>query len=146
MVSYNLRMDILIIGSGGREHALAWKLKKSPKIKNIFIAPGNAGTSQIGFNIPISKTEEIIEWLKKNRIDLVIVGPDEHLAEGIVDTLEKLNISVFGPTKAAAEIEWSKSFAKQFMKEENIPTAQYEIFNDAKKAKSYIQSRASPWL
>ena len=144
IISYNSIMDILIIGSGGREHALAWKLKESSKIKKIFIAPGNAGTSQIGLNIPISKTEEIINWLKKNHVDLVIVGPDEHLADGIVDALKTLDIPVFGPTKSAAEIEWSKSFAKQFMKEENIPTAQYEIFNDAKKAKLYAQTQSFP--
>ncbi len=137
-------MDILITGSGGREHALAWKLRQSQKIKNIFVAPGNAGTAQIAQNIAASKTEEIIEWLKDSPVDLVIVGPDDHLAEGMVDELEKLNIPVFGPTQAAAEIEWSKSFAKQFMKAENIPTASYEIFTDSTKAKSYLRSQEFP--
>ncbi len=106
ILGYNLRMDTLIIGSGGREHALTWKMKQSSKVKNIFVAPGNAGTSQIAKNINISTTEEIIEWLKENHIDLVIVGPDKHLANGLVDKLEKLDIPVFGPTKMAAEIEW----------------------------------------
>ena len=110
-------MDVLIVGSGGREHALAWKLKQSPKVKNIFVAPGNAGAAEIATNINISKTAEIIKWLKKNKIDLVVIGPDEHLADGLIDKLKKLNIPVFGPTKSAAKIEWSKSFSKQFMKE-----------------------------
>lgn len=137
-------MDVLIIGSGGREHALAWKLKQSPKVKTIFIAPGNVGTSLIGQNVNISTTKEIIGWLKKKHIDLVIVGPDNHLAEGIVDELEALGIFVFGPTKRAAEIEWSKAFAKKFMKEEGIPTASYEIFTDIKKAKEYAKNQSFP--
>lgn len=137
-------MDILITGSGGREHALAWKLKRSAKVSKIFVAPGNAGTAQVAENISASKTEEIIEWIKNNPIDLVIVGPDDHLAEGIVDKLEKLGIAVFGPTQAAAEIEWSKSFAKQFMKEEGIPTASCEIFNNIEQAKLYIKKQSYP--
>ncbi len=137
-------MDILITGGGGREHALAWKLKQSLKIKNIFVAPGNAGTALVAQNVPISTTKEIVRWLKDNPVDLVIVGPDSHLADGIVDELEAIGIAVFGPTKAAAEIEWSKSFAKQFMKEEGIPTAAYEIFNDIAKAKSYVKTQQLP--
>lgn len=137
-------MDVLITGSGGREHALAWKLKQSPKVRNIFIAPGNAGTRDIAENIDASKIEEIIAWIKNNPIDLVIVGPDDHLAQGLVDTLQDLDIPVFGPTQAAAEIEWSKSFAKRFMKEEGIPTASYEIFDDIEKARIYIQGQEFP--
>ena len=127
-------MDMLIIGSGGREHALAWKLKQSPKVKNIFVAPGNAGTSELARNIPISEIKDILEWISQNHVDLVVVGPDVYLAEGLVDTLEALNIPVFGPSKRASEIEWSKSFAKQFMKEEGIPTASYEVFNNIEDA------------
>ncbi len=137
-------MNILIIGSGGREHALAWKIKQSSKIKNIFIAPGNAGTALIAKNITLSTTEEIIDWIKHNDIDLVIVGPDNYLAEGMVDQLELLKIPVFGPTQAAAEIEWSKAFAKRFMKEEGIPTASYDIFTDLEKAKLYLQTQSFP--
>jgi len=137
-------MDVLITGSGGREHALAWKLKQSPKVKNIFVAPGNAGTVQIAKNISASKTYEIVEWLKSNPVDLVIIGPDDHLADGIVDELENLGVTVFGPTKAASEIEWSKAFAKQFMKEENIPTAKYETFKNIKNAKEYLKSQSFP--
>jgi len=137
-------MDILIIGSGGREHALAWKLRQSSLIKNIFVAPGNAGTSGIAQNVDISGTEEILDWLKKKHIDLVVVGPDDYLADGIVDELEKQGVPVFGPTKMAAEIEWSKAFAKRFMEEEGIPTAAYEVFDDIEKAKSYLKTRDFP--
>lgn len=137
-------MDILITGSGGREHALAWKLGKSSKVKNIFVAPGNAGTAFIAHNVPASTIEEIVEWVKGNPVDLVIVGPDSHLAEGLVDTLQNIGVAVFGPTKAAAEIEWSKSFAKQFMKEEGIPSAAYEVFSDIENAKSYVKTQQFP--
>ncbi|MDP3792332.1 MAG: phosphoribosylamine--glycine ligase [bacterium] len=137
-------MDILIIGSGGREHALAWKLAQSPKIKNIFITPGNAGTASLGQNLGISKTSGILKWLDKNKIGLVLVGPDSYLAEGIVDKLQKRKIPAFGPTKAAAKIEWSKSFAKKFMQEEGIPTAYFEIFKDVTKAFKYIQTQQFP--
>lgn len=137
-------MDILVIGNGGREHALIWKLKQSPKVHNIFVLSGNAGTSELAKNIPLSKTDDIVNWVKKNHVDLVIVGPDSYLAEGIVDKLQKLNVPVFGPTKASAEIEWSKSFAKQFMREEGIPTARYEVFTDIKKAKAYINDQSFP--
>lgn len=137
-------MNLLIIGNGGREHALVWKLKQSPKANNIFVAPGNAGTSNIATNLPLFSIEEIINWLKNNPIDLVVVGPDNYLAEGIVDKLNELNIPVFGPTKAASEIEWSKAFAKEFMKREGIPTARYEIFTDIDKAKEYVKAESFP--
>jgi phosphoribosylamine--glycine ligase len=137
-------MDILITGSGGREHALAWKLEQSPKVKNVFVAPGNAGTALIAQNVLATTADEIITWLKNNAVDLVIVGPDSHLAEGLVDILQDRGIAVFGPTKAAAEIEWSKSFAKQFMKEEGIPTAAYGVFSDIEKAKSYVSTQQFP--
>lgn len=137
-------MNILVIGSGGREHALVWKLKQSPKVKNIFAMPGNAGTAEIATNISITKIEEIVEWLKDNKMDLVVVGPDNFLAEGIVDKLEGLNIPVFGPTKAASEIEWSKSFAKDLMKEEGVPTASFETFTDYEKALEYVKNGKFP--
>ena len=137
-------MNIIIIGSGGREHSLAWKLKQSPKVKNIFVAPGNAGTALVATNIPLLKSEDIISWIKENPVDLVVVGPDDYLAEGIVDKLQEINVPVFGPTKLAAEIEWSKSFAKQFMKEENILTAKFEIFSNLEKAKSYVKDHSFP--
>ena len=99
-------MNILIVGSGAREHSLAWKIKQSPKVGNIFIAPGNPGTAKLGTNLPIHKSEEIVNWLKENKMDLVLIGPDNFLAEGIVDEIEKLGVLVFGPTKPASEIEW----------------------------------------
>ena len=137
-------MKVLIVGSGGREHALAWKLGQSPKLEKIYIAPGNAGTALVGKNIPAKTTDEIVLWLKDNPMDLVVVGPDNYLAEGIVDEVQKLRITVFGPTKAAAEIEWSKSYAKQFMREERIPTAQYRVFTTAELARSYIRTQKLP--
>ncbi len=137
-------MNILVVGSGGREHALVWKLQQSPRVTKIFVAPGNAGTSALATNIPISETREIIDWLKSNPIDLVVIGPDAYLAEGIVDKIQKIGITVFGPTKAAAEIEWSKSFAKNLMQEEGIPTASFKIFNNFVEADSYIKHRQFP--
>ena len=137
-------MKILVVGSGGREHALVWKLKQSPTVRDIFVAPGNAGTAQLATNLLLSTTNEIVDWLKKNRADLVVVGPDNYLEEGIVDKIKELGIPVFGPTKAAAEIEWSKSFAKQFMKEEGIPTASFHVFSDYKKASEYIKTQKFP--
>jgi phosphoribosylamine--glycine ligase len=137
-------MDILIVGSGGREHALAWKLKQSPKVKTIFVAPGNAGTSQLAKNLDLKSIEEIVEWLKANLVGLVVIGPDNYLAEGLVDRLDELKIPVFGPTKKAAEIEWSKAFAKELMKTEGIPTARYEIFDDLNKAQEYLLQQTFP--
>lgn len=144
VLMYNLRMNILVIGSGGREHALIWKLKQSLKVKNIFAAPGNGGTAQIAENVSAHTLDEIVMFLKKEKIDLVVVGPDSYLAEGLVDKVSKLGIPIFGPTKAAAEIEWSKSFAKNFMVEEGIPTAQFSTFTDINKAKEYIKEQSYP--
>ncbi len=137
-------MNVLIVGNGGREHALAWKLKQSPKVKNIFVAPGNAGTAKIAQNINAQTTAEILDWVKNNPIDLVIIGPDNYLAEGIVDELQKLKVPAFGPTKVAAEIEWSKVFAKQLMREEGIPTANYEVFTNIEEAKTYVSNQTLP--
>ncbi|MDO8575448.1 MAG: phosphoribosylamine--glycine ligase [bacterium] len=137
-------MNILVVGNGGREHALVWKLRQSSKVKNIFVTPGNAGTAQIAQNLDISKTEEIIDWLKINSADLVVIGPDNYLSEGIVDKIQEIGIPVFGPTKNASEIEWSKSFAKKLMLEENIPTATFQIFNDFNAANLYIRNQKLP--
>ncbi len=137
-------MNILVIGSGGREHALVWKLKQSPKVENIFVAPGNGGTAQIATNIPCVYTDEILLWLKDNPVDLVVIAPDNYLAEGLADELQTLGIPAFGPTRAASEIEWSKSFAKKFMKEEGIPTARYEIFSSLDEANEYVKHQQFP--
>jgi len=137
-------MKVLVIGGGGREHALVWKLKQSPKVAQIFIAPGNAGTALLGENVSARTSKEILEWLKNNAVDLVVIGPDNYLAEGLSDSIQEMNIKVFGPTKAAAEIEWSKSYAKQFMQEENIPTALYKVFETTEGALEYIRKHQFP--
>lgn len=124
-------MKVLVVGSGGREHALAWKLKQSSNVSELYCAPGNPGTALLATNIPARTSAEITEWLRSNSVDLVVIGPDNYLAEGLTDAIETLGIPVFGPTKAAAEIEWSKSYAKSLMQEEGIPTAAYRVFTDA---------------
>lgn len=137
---------VLIIGSGGREHAIGWKLKQSHQVSHIYFSPGNAGTAQIGTNILLDLNihRTVIDFAKKNNIDLVVVTPDDPLADGMVDSLSASGIASFGPTKAAAEIEWSKSYAKQLMKEENIPTASFETFNDYDSAISYVKKQTFP--
>ncbi|MFH1173362.1 MAG: phosphoribosylamine--glycine ligase [bacterium] len=139
-------MNILVIGSGGREHALAWKLKQSPKIKRLFIAPGNPGTALIGENVflDILDHQIVINFAKQNQIDLVVIGPDDVLASGLANSLQNAGIKVFGPTKEAAEIEWSKSFAKDLLQRLNIPTAKFETFTEIEKAKRYIQNHDYP--
>jgi len=137
-------MKVLIIGGGGREHSLAWKLKQSPKVAQIFIAPGNAGTASLGENIYARTSKEILEWLQTNKVDLVVIGPDSYLAEGLSDSIQSMGIRVFGPTKSAAEIEWSKSYAKQFMQEEGIPTACYQAFETAEDAFEYVRGQQFP--
>ena len=141
---YNWNMNILVVGNGGREHALVWKLKQSKKVKSIFVAPGNAGTSFLAKNLELSKTDDVVDWLKENPVDLVVVGPDNYLAEGIVDKIQALGIKVFGPTKVAAEIEWSKSYAKKLMKDEGIPSARFKTFKDYAEACKYIKNQEFP--
>ncbi len=123
-------MKILIIGSGGREHALAWKLKQSPHAERIFCAPGNAGTVEIGENVAISASNlaSLVRFAKENHVDLTLVGPDDPLAAGIVDLFAAEGLRIFGPTKAGARLESSKIFAKQLMREQGIPTAEAGTF------------------
>ena len=136
-------MDILILGSGGREHAIAWKLKQSPKLKNLFIAPGNAGTATLGTNIPIGVNDfkEIKKTVLSNAMDMVIVGPEDPLVNGIHDFFlndpELKHIPVIGPQKAAATLEGSKEFAKEFLFRHNIPTAAYQSFTADKLEEGY---------
>ncbi len=137
-------MNILVVGGGGREHALVWKLKQSKKVGNIYVAPGNAGTTLLAENISATTKDEIVSWLKVNEVDLVLIGPDNYLAEGIVDDIQELNIPVFGPTKAAAQIEWSKAFAKQLMEEEGVPTATSRTFDQINEVKEYIKRQSFP--
>jgi len=135
-------MKVLIVGSGGREHALAWKLKQSKKVKEVFIAPGNGGTALVGKNINIKTDdpESLLKFAKKEQVDLTIVGPEVSLALGITDLFEKNNLLVFGPSKKAARLESSKVFAKRFMKKFKIPSAGFKVFNDYKKAKKYLKA------
>ena len=123
-------MNILIIGSGGREHALAWKIKQSPKCEMLFIAPGNTGTALLGENVAldIKDTASVVRFAKEKNIGLVVVGPDDVLAQGLIDELSTAGISAFGPTKASAKLEWSKAYAKAFMKKYGIPCADSETF------------------
>jgi len=140
-------MNILIIGGGGREHALAWKLAKSDRVRKIYVAPGNGGTasgSLIIENIDLNKTDELISFAKKNHIGLTVVGPEVPLSEGIVDDFQKNNLKIFGPSKAAAQLESSKEFAKDFMRRHNIPTASYQTFTDLNKAKEYVKKYGVP--
>jgi phosphoribosylamine---glycine ligase len=139
-------MNILVIGSGGREHALIWKLKQSPQADRIFCAPGNAGTAQLAENvaIPASDLAALAGFAKENKIDLTVVGPDDPLAAGIVDLFQSETLRVFGPTKSAARIESSKIFAKELMRVQGIPTAEASTFSDSDEALSYCQKLEFP--
>lgn len=135
------------MGGGGREHAIGWKLRQSSKVKKLFFAPGNAGTAEIGENISAAfraNRPRLLSFIKKKKINLVVIGPDDLLAHGLVDYLKARKIKVFGPTKAAAKIEWSKIFAKRFMLEERMPTASYTAFSDFKKALAYTNRQKFP--
>lgn len=137
-------MNILVIGSGGREHALVWKILQSPLVEKVYVAPGNAGTAQVAHNLPLTQKTEIVAWVHDNPIDLVVVGPDNYLAEGLVDELHMHGILTFGPTQAAAEIEWSKSYAKDVMREEGIPTAAFSVFSGFADACAFALNASYP--
>lgn len=134
-------MKVLVVGSGGREHAIVWKVKKSPKVDKIYCAPGNAGISEYAqcIDIPVNAHEALADFALKNGIDLTIVGPDDPLAEGVVDVFENKGLRIFGPRKNAAIIESSKVFAKKLMKKYNIPTAAFETFDSADEAVAYLK-------
>lgn len=131
-------MNVLVIGSGAREHAIAWKLAQSPRLGKLFIAPGNPGTAQLGSNVHLSE-KELIPFCKEQSIDLVMIGPEDALAAGMVNRLEEAGIAAFGPTRQAAQLESSKVFAKSFMERYEIPTAQYAVFQDIEKARKYVR-------
>jgi len=139
-------MKILVIGSGGREHALAWKLRQSPHAERIFCAPGNAGTADVGENvaIPANDLEALIRFAKQNRVGLTVVGPDDPLAAGIVDLFAAEKLRAFGPTKSAARIEASKIFAKELMRSQKIPTAEANTFSDSNEAVRYCERAKFP--
>ncbi len=139
-------MKVLLIGNGGREHAIAWKLTQSPRLKQLFIAPGNPGTAQCGTNaqIPVDDIGRLVAFAKDQRIDLAVIGPDDPLAAGIVDAFEAAGIKAFGPSGAAAQIEADKAFSKQIMRASSIPTAESRLFDNFEDAKAYIASRDEP--
>ncbi|MBX9741964.1 MAG: phosphoribosylamine--glycine ligase [Chthoniobacterales bacterium] len=139
-------MKLLIIGSGGREHALLWKLKQSPRVTELYCAPGNAGTAEVATNLPIDVMDfpALLQAAQSHQIDLTIVGPDAPLAAGVVDFFEAAGERIFGPTASAARLESSKSFAKEFMKRHQIPTAASETFSDLKQAVAYAHAAAYP--
>mgnify|MGYP005763783327 FL=1 len=139
-------MKILVVGSGGREHAIVWKLKQSPKADKIYCAPGNAGIAQDAQCVPIGAMEidKLVDFAKKEGIDFTVIGMDDPLVAGVVDAFEKEGLRVFGPRKNAAIVEGSKAFSKELMKKYGIPTAKYETFSDYEKAKSYVLGHDVP--
>ena len=139
-------MKILMVGGGGREHALAWKLNLSPQVQRIYLAPGNGGTAkQKDFdNIALTDKVALREWAQANHIDLTVVGPEAPLAAGIVDEFRHHGLRIFGPTQAAAQLESSKAFSKAFMLRHGIPTAQYQVFEDAAQAHAYVNAKGAP--
>ncbi|MBN1890991.1 MAG: phosphoribosylamine--glycine ligase [Thermoflexales bacterium] len=139
-------MRILVIGSGGREHALAWKLAQSPQAEQVFVAPGNGGTSRVAQNVPIAATDipALLAFAHQERIGLTVVGPEAPLVAGVVDAFAQAGLAVFGPTAAAARLEGSKAFAKHFMIEEGIPTAPAAIFRDYAAAQAYLRQEQAP--
>ena len=139
-------MKVLVIGGGGREHALAWKLNLSPKVHKVYVAPGNGGTALDDrlINVPITDVKALREWAQAEKIGLAVVGPEAPLAAGVVDEFRAHGLRVFGPTKAAAQLESSKAFSKAFMKRHGIPTAEYESFTDAALAHTYVDAKGAP--
>ena len=139
-------MNVLILGGGGREHALAWKLRQSPRVKSIFCAPGNAGISEVATGVPISLTNQaqLVAFAKEQEIGLTVVGPDDALAAGIVDRFRAAGLRIFGPTRAAARLESSKVFAKEFMARHGIPTAKSGHFTDSIQAQLFASKMSLP--
>ncbi|MDP2240308.1 MAG: phosphoribosylamine--glycine ligase [Burkholderiales bacterium] len=139
-------MKILVIGSGGREHALAWRLAQSPRVSRVFVAPGNAGTAtEVGVvNVAVTAIPELIDFARKEAIAITVVGPETPLAEGVVDAFQAAGLKIFGPTQRAAQLESSKDYAKSFMARHGIPTAAYATFSDAQLAHAYIDRQGAP--
>src|SRR5512145_1550140 len=139
-------MKILVIGNGGREHALSWRLAQGAKVQKVYVAPGNAGTAlEEGLeNVNVTAIPDLIEFAKKNDIHMTVVGPEAPLAAGVVDAFRAAGLKIFGPTKAAAQLESSKDFAKRFMTRHNIPTAFFETFSDIAEARAYVEKHGAP--
>jgi phosphoribosylamine--glycine ligase len=143
-------MNVLVLGKGGREHALVWKLAQSPRVRKVFCAPGNAGTGLEGINVPIETSpnefDRLIRFAKKEEISLTVVGPEDPLANGVVDAFQAAGLRIFGPRKAAAQIEASKVFAKNLMRHADVPTAEFRTFDHPDQARHYIESREYPMV
>ena len=139
-------MKVLVIGGGGREHALAWKLKQSEGVRQVFVAPGNAGTARDAqlTNLPITDKVALREWVQANGIGLTVVGPEAPLAAGVVDEFRAHGLAIFGPTQKAAQLESSKAFSKAFMQRHGIPTAEYQTFTDPVLAHAYVEAKGAP--
>jgi phosphoribosylamine--glycine ligase len=139
-------MKLLVIGSGGREHAMAWKLAQSPKVQKVYVAPGNGGTAtENGLeNVPLTSIDELISFAKKEQVHLTVVGPEAPLSAGIVDAFQEAGLRIFGPSRAAAQLEASKDFAKQFMLRHGLPTARHATFSDAAQARAYVEKQGAP--
>ncbi|MFC4160487.1 phosphoribosylamine--glycine ligase [Chitinimonas lacunae] len=139
-------MNILVIGGGGREHALAWKLAQSPRAPKVYVAPGNAGTAREEnvINLPLTEIPDLIDFVKRENIAFTVVGPEAPLSKGLVDAFRAAGLKVFGPTRAAAQLEWSKDFAKDFMVRHHIPTAHHRTFANADEAHTYVDLRGAP--
>ena len=139
-------MKILVIGSGGREHALAWRLAQSPRVSKVFVAPGNAGTAREDgiANVPLTAIEDLVKYARENQIHATVVGPEAPLAAGVVDAFRAAGLRVFGPSKLAAQLEASKDFAKRFMARHDIPTAHYATFTDARAAHAHVLKHGAP--
>lgn len=139
-------MKVLVIGSGGREHALAWKIAQNKEVSRVYVAPGNAGTALNPdmMNVPITDINELAEFAIKEQIGITVVGPEAPLSQGVVDVFRANDLKIFGPTKAAAQLESSKDYAKAFMMRHHIPTAKYQTFSDAIKAHAYVESNGAP--
>src|SRR5437899_7623222 len=139
-------MKLLVVGSGGREHALAWKLAQSPRVQKVFVAPGNGGTAtETGVqNAPHTEIPGLIDFCKREQIQLTVVGPEAPLAAGIVDAFRDAGLRIFGPTRSAAQLESSKDFAKRFMVRHGLPTARHKSFDNARDARAYVAAERTP--
>ncbi len=139
-------MKVLVVGGGGREHALAWKINESASVERVFIAPGNAGTAEVGENVDIGASDipALARFAKENNIGLTVVGPEAPLVDGIVDVFEEKGLKIFGPSKSAARLEGSKVFAKNVMRRHNIPTAAYQVFTDPAKVEEHLERAELP--
>jgi phosphoribosylamine---glycine ligase len=141
-----MKQNVLVIGSGGREHALAWKIAQSPDLGNLYVAPGNGGTSGIATNVPIKSgdIQGLLDFAQQHDIHLTVVGPDDTLALGVVDAFTEAGMRIYGPTRAAAQIEASKAFSKDLMTKTHVPTARYATFTDLAAAKDYVHTQPFP--